>query len=299
MKETTLKNLRESFEKIPVPDDLEGKVRASIEQAKWASEMENGKHKESQWSMKARNIIKGTGAVAAAFLLGVTALANSGASIASAMGEIPVLGAITRVVTFRSYDNIDGGASAHIEIPSVEGGDQVNKAIQDYTDTIIEQYKKDASEIGDEGHYNLDLTYETVTDNDRIFALRFNQTLVMASGSESVKIYDVDKETGKILTLSDLFKADSNYLDILTQNIQSQMKEQMEKDENVSYWLDSDVGDWNFTALSPDAAFYINQDGNLVIVFNEGDVAPMYMGVCEFTIPSDVVKDISNPDYLQ
>ena len=41
-----------------------------------------------------------------------------------------------------------------------------------------------------------------------------------------------------------------------------------------------------------------NADGELVIVFNEGDVATMYMGVTEFTIPAEATADIAVPGYL-
>ena len=208
-------------------------------------------------------------------------------------------GAITRDVAFRTYDDTGGGASAHIGVPSVEGADEVNHAIEEYTDTIMEQYKKDAAEMGDEGHYELNLTYQTVTDNDEVFALRFDQTLVMASGNESVRIYDVDKATGKILSLSDLFQEGSDYRGRLVENIQSQMKERMAKDESATYWLNSEADEWNFTELPENTAFYLNEKGELVVVFNAGDVAPMYMGVCEFTIPSEAIRDIANPDYLK
>lgn len=59
----------------------------------------------------------------------------------------------------------------------------------------------------------------------------------------------------------------------------------MKADENVSYWLDDkDLPDINFTEITEDTAFYINEDGKLVICFNEGDVAPMYMGAVQFVI---------------
>ena len=57
-------------------------------------------------------------------------------------------------------------------------------------------------------------------------------------------------------------------------------------------------GDLNFTALDPDTSFYIDGEGRLVLVFDEGTVAPMYMGITEFTIPAQVVKDIALPQYL-
>ena len=36
----------------------------------------------------------------------------------------------------------------------------------------------------------------------------------------------------------------------------------------------------------------MNENGNIVIAFNEGDVAPMYMGTVEFEIPSDILSEI-------
>lgn len=35
-----------------------------------------------------------------------------------------------------------------------------------------------------------------------------------------------------------------------------------------------------------------SDEGNLVIRFNEGDVAPMYMGCVEFVIPKEAVENI-------
>ncbi len=152
---------------------------------------------------------------------------------------------------------------------------------------------------GELGHYDLGLTYTVATDNETVFALRFDQTLVMASGNESVKIYAVDKATGELLTLSDLFRPDSDCLSVLTEEVQRQMAEQMASDDQIHYWLhDEDVGDLNFTALDPDTSFYIDGEGRLVLVFDEGTVAPMYMGITEFTIPAQVVEDIALPQYL-
>ena len=71
------------------------------------------------------------------------------------------------------------------------------------------------------------------------------------------------------------------------------MAEQMAADENVYYWLnEQDVPEWNFKQISEDQDFYISEEGTLVICFNEGDVAPMYMGAVEFEIPAEVLNDI-------
>lgn len=72
---------------------------------------------------------------------------------------------------------------------------------------------------------------------------------------------------------------------------------QMEKDSNVTYWVkDPNKKDDNsidpFEKIKPNQNFYINKDHKLVIVFDKYDVAPGYMGIVEFVIPTDVLKDV-------
>lgn len=297
MKENTpdrVKLMKQEYEQIPVPDELSFRVRTAIARAK--------REKKEKYVMRIRKAAKTLGATAAAFMLTVVALANSSQNIAQAMEQVPVLGAITKVVTFRTYEDERGNVSAHVDVPQIEGGDEVravNDAIQQYTDTIIAQYEADAAIMGDEGHYDLNVSHTVVTDNERLFAIRFDETLVMNSGNESVMIYNVDKSTGSILTLADLFLPDSDYIAVLTENIKEQMQARMDADENVHYWLHDEIEAMNFKELSPDVAFYVNAEGELVIVFNEGDVAPMYMGVVEFAIPAEVTAAIAQPGLLK
>lgn len=291
MKNNSLQQLKEEYTSIPIPETLPLRVEAALAQAK-----RERKQKERRKLMT--KTVKTIGATAAALMLTVTVLANSTQNIALAMEQVPVLGAITRVVTFRSFTEQKGDLSARVEVPQAEGAEEVNDAIRQYTDTVLEQYRQDAAEAGEDGHYALDLDYAVVTDSDRIFALRMNQTIVMADGAESVKIYNVDKTTGRILTLADLFAADSDYLGRLTENIQEQMRRQMAENEELSYWVDQENDEWNFS-LSDDTAFYIDADGQLTLVFDEGEAGPMSMGIVEFTIPSSAIADIAQPAYLR
>lgn len=50
--------------------------------------------------------------------------------------------------------------------------------------------------------------------------------------------------------------------------------------------------EWNFEELPEDVSFYVNENNELVICFNEGDVAPMYMGTVEFVISNEVLGEI-------
>lgn len=68
------------------------------------------------------------------------------------------------------------------------------------------------------------------------------------------------------------------------------MQQQMAEDDGKMYWVDNaEVPEWNFDKITDETSFYLDSDGHLVICFNEGDVAPMYMGCVQFVIPDEVV----------
>ena len=113
----------------------------------------------------------------------------------------------------------------------------------------------------------------------------------MASTEQRIKIFNIDKTTGNIVTLSDLLKGDQEKLAAIGENIVAQMREQMAADDSKSYFLDTDLEDSNFKGLTGEEDFYFNQDGRLVISFDEYEVAPGYMGAVEFTIPLDVTGE--------
>ncbi|MEG0450770.1 MAG: RsiV family protein, partial [Lysinibacillus sp.] len=62
---------------------------------------------------------------------------------------------------------------------------------------------------------------------------------------------------------------------------------------------DSDQFD-SFTAIDAQHEFYITDSGKLMISFDKYEVAPGYMGVVEFEIPTNILQNIlvSN-EYIQ
>ena len=46
----------------------------------------------------------------------------------------------------------------------------------------------------------------------------------------------------------------------------------------------------NFNEISETQNFYFNEAGELVIAFDEYEIAPGYMGCPEFVIPKSVIK---------
>ena len=59
-------------------------------------------------------------------------------------------------------------------------------------------------------------------------------------------------------------------------------------------WSDEEC----FQHIDPDQNFRLNEDGDLVILFDEYEVAPGSMGLPEFTIPRQSLEDILLPDVL-
>lgn len=299
MKDERLRKMNQEYHEIPIPAELRNRVNAGIRAAK----KERKRNKTIVFTKTAG------GAVAAA-LIAITVMANSGANIAHAMAKIPVIGTIAEVVTFREYQDSTNQMYADVKVPEVEvknedgtvnqdSTDAINQSIQEYTDEIIAQYQADVEAADGQGYQAVDLDYQVITDSERLFSIRFDKLVIMASGEETVKIYHIDKKTGELINLSGIFKEGVNYIDPISENIREQMKEQMAADENVTYWLDSDTPEWDFKSITADTTFYINEEGRLVIVFDEGEVAPMSMGSVEFTIPTEVIQDIVQDGFIK
>lgn len=264
-------------------------------------------------------------AAAAAILI---ILPNTGAGAAYAMGSIPVVGKLFQAVTFRDYRYESERFDANVEVPQIvvddmagEGEktpeqdkekdsaagqnkgeisselqgtlDQINFDIEEVTNQLIEEFQASA-DLG-ESYGSLEIHHETVTNNDRYFTLKLSMYRGAGSGYEFYKFYTIDKRTGKQVQLGDLFQEGSDYNERLSENIKDQMRSDMAEDENKIYWVDyEDVPEWNFERLKEDQNFYFDEAGNIVISFDEYEVAPGYMGALEFTVEREVFEDILN-----
>ena len=262
------------------------------------TEMEMNKNR------KKSGIIKCT--VAAALVAGFMALPNTSASVAYAMGQIPVIGPLVEAVTFRDYKYESDRNNADIRVPEIRLGDQaknndtqkklentteeINTEIQKITDQLVKEFEDNLAH--EEGYQNVVVNSEVLTATEDYFTLKLNCYQGACSGYQFNYYYTIDLNTGKRLQLKDLFREDADYITAISKNIRKQMKKQMAEDENVIYWLDNEIREWNFKNITDKTSFYLNREGNLVISFNEGDVAPMYMGIVEFEIPQQVLEGI-------
>lgn len=292
MSQQRLENMKKEYEAYPVPEEAIERIKAGIAQAEKEEKGMNKKTGRKGFYQFGKTI----GLTAAAAMAALVLLANSSADIAMAMEKIPVIGAITKVVTFRNYNDKNGNFEANVEIPQISDVENennesllgINQTIEEYADKLIAMYEHDLRESEGQGNYALDSSYEIIRDDEKYLSIRINSVVVMASGNQFVKIFNVDKESGTLLTLTDLLKEDSETVAKINENIIAQMKEQMEADEMLTYFIKTEEDEFGFETVSEETNFYLNEKGELVIVFDEYEVAPGSMGVVEFTIPKDV-----------
>ena len=292
--EKELLELKKEYEKPKMSQEQLEKLKLKMEEAN----MENKKGNKK---------VMGKVAVAAAVVVGgFTLLPNTSANIAHAMEQIPVIGQLVDVVTFRNYENETEKSYANIEVPEVElqeevadsqkqetlekTAEEINQEIQKITDELVSEYKTYLE--NEEGYKEVVVNSEVLATTEDYFSLKLLCYESAASGYQWNYYYTIDLETGERLQLKDIFVEGSDYITVISDDIKKQMAEQMAADENVYYWLNDEMEEMNFKSITEDTAFYVNKAGNVVIGFNEGDVAPMYMGAVEFEIMSEVVKDI-------
>ena len=240
---------------------------------------------------------KTIGWAAAAAALVLVIVPNTSAEAAYAMEQIPILGDVIRAVTIRNYQYEDENFLADIEEVrlenvKMEGSIQtINESIEEMTDRLIARFEEQVEQ--GEGHSGIYAGHEVVTDTDTWFTLRIHVTEIEASGFQYQYYYHIDKTTGEIATLKDLFKEGADYITPISENIKEQMREQMQADESKVYWVDSkeEMGH-QFEAVKADQNFYVNQNGQIVICFDEYEVAQGYMGLVEFTVDEEAVAAI-------
>lgn len=189
--------------------------------------------------------------------------------------------------TISGFDFGWGDNSASAEIPEFDGNgaDELNSAVKSYTDEAKEKFLWYFNRRYN-GYAAEDMSYTVIRDDERYFIARFNVTVNTGGSLDYSRWINFDKSAGKVLELSDMFGKDVDYVGILSEEILEQMRYKNEH-EDGRFFVE---GDDAFTEISGDANFYIDSYDRLVIVFDEYEVAPGFMGSPEFYIPQKLLK---------
>lgn len=290
-----LKELKNQYESIPIPDNLDEVVETAIK---------NGRKKKNvpRWLVS-------TVAAVAIFTVGV----NISPAMAKTLDDIPVINKVAKILTFREYKVKEKTYDADIKVPHIKGLND-NKLESKLNEKYIEDGKKLYSDFKDTvadlkknggGHYGVASGYSVMLNDDQLVSIGRYVVNTAASSSTTMKYDTIDKENKVVLSLPMLFKDDS-YIHTISNYIVEQMKKEMKESKmEKMYWIkgagvpDEDLVD-NFKEIKANQNFYINKHHQLVIAFDKYEVAPGYMGLVEFKIPTKLIqKDLVSNQYIK
>lgn len=286
---------KKEYWKHQMPNEQLEELRKRMEEADMANKREHSKRIITRFSITAAALV-------GAFMI----LPNTSATVAQAMGRIPVIGELVKVVTFRDYKYEEERNMADIEVPEIvldeqvgdgevkekleQTTDEINAEIQKITDELVDNFEKNLE--SEQGYQDVVIKSEVLATTSDYFTLKLICYQGAGSGYQWNYYYTIDLKTGERLQLKDIFKEGTDYITPISENIKEQMQEQMENNGKVYYWLHDEIEEWNFKSITEETAFYLNENDNVVIGFDEGEVAPMYMGTVEFEIPAEVLSSL-------
>lgn len=287
------------YESTEIPEELDQAVRKALRQG-------TGRQGERKAvPMRRRTHYGRTAAAAAAALMVcfITGL-NTSEAFAATAKQLPIIGAVSRVLTFRNYDIADGEKAIHVEIPEIqeESGNETSGRLADGVnreiEKIMEEYKAEAekriaeykeaflatggteAEFAEKG-IKVDAGYEVKYETEDILSLEVTANENWTSAYGIRYFYNLDLKNGKKITLEDLLGRD--FVNRANQSIRTQMEERMAQNQNLVYW-DGSNGIDGFRTVGETTKFYIGRSGNPVIVFDKYEIAPGAFGAQEFEI---------------
>ena len=193
-----------------------------------------------------------------------------------------------KIELLKHYHFESTGTSSSVTIPQIKGLDnpqiekQVNQliiqSIQQYLNQLKE-YNKTYANHNDSlvNKWIVEINYQVYFIDSSLASFSINSTQINAASYLQKTFFNIDLKTAKQLTVEDFLGKE--YSQMIRTEILKQIKENK---KNLEYsYFDDVTQNLNIKKEQP---FYINQQKQLVVVFNEFDIAPGYMGMPEFII---------------
>lgn len=271
---------QEAYERIPIPDNLDERVREGVRQGR-AARAARRRRRVQRWF--------GAAACFAVLFMGL----NLSPTVAHAAAGVPVLGGLFQVLTVVRYDRSEDGVNYTVDVPVVEAeGDTaaaVNAAIQAEMERRLEQARRDWADYqeaffatggteeewaGREMDVIIDYAVKYQSETQVSFVVTMAECWVAAQ--EEWYCYNLDLAGDKTITLRDLLG--ENWADICNEAIRRQIGESR---DSALFFAPAEGG---FTTVDESTAFYIRADGVPVVVFPRGSIAARAAGALEFPL---------------
>lgn len=206
-----------------------------------------------------------------------------------ALEQTPFIGKTIEIIDFRNYGWQWGDSKIQINkpatnVPSAE--EIINGYVEECKALFNSYYLRKYN-----GYVSAEFSSEEIVNDDEIYVLRMSYLLQAGNSAEYFRYFTVNKSTGKILELSDLFKAGSDYESVLVNEILRQMEKGVTENYD-SYFGFGIFDDEPRLSELKDPNFYLDKNHALVIVFDENQIAPGNMGSPSFTIGYPAIESI-------
>lgn len=224
-------------------------------------------------------------------------LLNTSPVFAQTMQDIPVVGELFKLFTFREYHYEDDIKYIDVKVPhfTSEGKNdlenRVNREIEYFINEEIKNGKQEAKDYYDafiatggkkEDFIPVGITigYEVYKMDSSIASFSIYKYETAFNAYNKKKFYNIDMKSGKIITIKDYLGND--YKSIIVKGIKDEITS-WTKEQKEALWQDLDIE----SLIDENTKFYINKDSNPVIIFEKYEVAEGAMGEVKFTIEID------------
>lgn len=271
------------YKNIKIPDNLHRVVQDAIREGL-----------ASTPAVKQFSVLKRVACAAAGFILCVATLLNASPVFASVAYNIPVVGDICRVLTLREYHVADEVKYIDVKIPKIENTgkseleQRVNLEIQKVMHDCVTENEVRAEEYydafvatgGDPEDFTpvgITVDYAVKQVNDKYVSFVVSQYETNFSAYAYDYYYNIDLESGRILTLKDCLGEDYRQIaaDSMEQSISS-----WEDDKKALLWDDLSIID----LISEHTDFYMDEHNQIVVVLDKYEAAAGAAGILEFTL---------------
>lgn len=208
---------------------------------------------------------------------------NLNTSFAEKMYSIPIVGEFARLVTIKQLTYSSDIHDIDIEVPRIIGID--DEALQEKINEMLEEKSltlyEEAIEVTEEnqGRQAVNQNYSIKRNDDQLLVFSVVTTEIRGSAKETVDFYNIDVRENQLLEIKNVFMESYDYVPV----INGEIIRQMHLDEK--YYVEK------FKGIDDDTNFYLNDVGNLVIVFDEYEVAAGCYGMPEIEIDSKIFGD--------
>ena len=278
-----LKEARLAYTAIAPPPDLDEVVKDAVRLSRLRT------HKPSHHGGRI------AASIAACLCLAFVITLNSAPALAMGLYELPVLGQVARVCTLWRFEESTEASYVRVNMPALENTGnteleqrinyeiayKVNEKLDDAKARAKEFYDAFLATGGKADEFipmDINIDYQVTCNDGKRVSFVISQSETQASFYAEYDYYNIDMETGRELTLSNLLGGD--YIEKVNRAVLAGIAADEAANPDDLYFHD----ELAFQSIEPDQPFYINEQGHVVVVFNKYEIAPGYMGVRRFEI---------------